>query len=122
MVIPMRKLLLLLSFVALTGCATVPDVVPHSDGAKIFTACKIADGLTTGIAVTSGKFVELNPLLKGIVGGGMSWIPFGIVITAVILLHNWADNNDLIGTKTEVAVNSITCGVAGRNAYLLLLK
>lgn len=116
----MRKLLIAALLLSVSGCASVPDVLPRSEGAVIFDACKIADGVTTGIAVSSGKFVELNPLLKGIAGGGMSWVPFGLVITAVIFLHNWADNQGMIGTKTELAVNGITCGVSGRNLWLLL--
>jgi len=106
-----RLFLLLL----LTGCAAEP----RSTGAFIFDGCKVADGVTTMVAVRSGKFVELNPLLKGIVGGGVSWLPFGLVVTAVILAYNWADNSGYINTPTTIFADGVTCGVAARNIFLM---
>ena len=118
----MMKTFTLLGLLALllSACATVPDVLPKSPGAVAFNVCKIGDGLTTAIGVSSGKLVELNPLLRNIVGGGMSWVPFGLVIAGVILLYNWADNADKISTEGHVAANTLTCGVAAHNFYLLV--
>ena len=117
----MKKLFLVGSLLLLlVACTTVPAVVPRSTGAVVFDACKIGDGLTTAIGVSSGKLVELNPLLRNIVGGGMSWVPFGLVIAGVILLYNWADNADKISAEGHGAANTLTCGVAAHNFYLLV--
>lgn len=114
----MRKLLLIILLLS-SGCATVDSVMPKSDGAGIFNACKIADGASTMIAVKSGKFMELNPLFKGIVGGGMSWIPFIGITAAIIIAYNYADNEGLINEPSHVAANTVTCAVAARNVFLM---
>lgn len=109
------KLLLILLLLSLSGCA----VLPQSPGAAVFDSCKAVDGASTMIAVKSGKFMELNPLFKGIAGGSMSWIPFVGIMTGLILLYNYADNSGYISEPAAVAGNTVTCGVAGRNLWLL---
>ena len=110
----MRSLLILLLLIS--GCS----VMPQSTGAVVFDSCKAADGITTMVAVKSGKFMELNPLFKGIAGGSMSWIPFVGVMTGLILLYNYADNSGYISDTGHVAAGGVTCAVAGRNLFLLL--
>ena len=110
----MRSLLILLLLIS--GCS----VMPQSTGAVVFDSCKAADGITTMVAVKSGKFMELNPLFKGIAGGSMSWIPFVGVMTGLILLYNYADNSGYISEPAAVAGNSITCAVAARNIFLMV--
>ena len=90
-------------------------------GAAAFDICKSADGISTGIAVSSGKFHEANPLLKGLVGPGWHHLlPFGIGVTALIVVYNWADNAGYVSGMAATGVNTVTCGVAARNVLLMV--
>lgn len=112
----MKKIALVMIVILTCGCA---EIMPQTPGAAVFDTCKVADGASTVIAVSSGKFHEANPLLKGIVGGGMGWFPFTLVMAGVIGLYNYADNKGMISEPAAVGASAVTCGVAARNIFLM---
>lgn len=104
------KVLFLVLALALGGCAQVQTV---AESEATFIACKSADIITTAVGLNSGHFVEANPALKLLIGphNFVPLITFSIVVWAILHYIN--------EPKLTMAANVVTCGVAGRNAYLL---
>lgn len=103
----MRLKILLLSSL-LCGCSLMP-VLESSD---TFGACKALDVVTTGYALSTGLFIEKNPLVAPLVAHGI-W-PLALVSIAIW----WAA--DRWGTpETNTALNVVTCPVAAHNLWLL---
>jgi hypothetical protein len=106
----MRKLLILLLLPLLVSCTGIQAV---AESEATFIACKSADVITTAVGLNSGHFVEANPALKLLIGphNFVPLITFSIVVWAILHYIN--------EPKLTMAANVVTCGVAGRNAYLL---
>lgn len=100
------RTIIVLSLLCLSGCATMQST-------DTFAVCKTADVVTTGIGLSSGLFLEKNPLVAPLVSHGI--LPLAIVSFAIWWLIDHYDN-----PKATMAVNTITCPVAAHNAWLLL--
>lgn len=94
----------------LTSCATVQTV---AESPTTFAACKVADIATTSYALYTGRFVERNPFVSSIIGGG--YIPLIAVSIALWYLIDYYDEPLL-----TIGANAITCPVAIHNAVLLM--
>ena len=100
------RTIIVLSLLCLSGCATLQST-------DTFAVCKTADVVTTGIGLSSGLFLEKNPLVAPLVSHGI--LPLAIVSFAIWwILDRY---NEPLATT---AANVITCPVAAHNAWLLL--
>ena len=103
------KLKILLLSSLLCGCSALP-ILESSD---TFGACKTLDVVTTGYALSTGLFVEKNPLVAPFVSNGI-W-PLAI---ASFILWKIADSYD--NPQANLALNAVTCPVAVHNLFLLV--
>ena len=104
----MRLKILLLSSL-LCGCTLVP-VLESSD---TFAVCKAGDVITTGYALSTGLFVEKNPLVAPFVSSGVGPLVFiGFVMWLIADRYN--------NPTANLVLNSVTCPVAAHNLWLLV--
>ena len=108
----MKRLVLLLSLIALTGCATVQEVASQKETVAL---CKAADVATTVTALKTGAFHETNPIMNALMHGAHGFAPFILVSAAWVGIVWWFDS-----PKVNTIASGITCPVAARNGYLLL--
>jgi hypothetical protein len=104
------RFIAILLIVSMSGCAIL-------EKPETFAACKALDVATTAVALNSGGFHEVNPILRGLgIGPHVSGLlPLVGVSMLVIALIKYL-NEPTVTTVASVA----TCGVAGHNAFLLL--
>ena len=95
---------------ALSGCAQVQTV---AESENTFIACKLADVLTTKIALNSGLAHEANPLLATLIGPH-NFVPLIAFSVAVYFGLRYINE-----PKAWMVANGVTCGVAAHNAVLL---
>lgn len=107
----MLKYLVLLVFgLSLLGCSTLKSTAESTD---TFAVCKTIDVATTYHGVTSGKFVEANPVVAKLLTHG--WFPW-IAISAGL----WWVLVELDNKPVTTVANAVTCGVSINNIFLLL--
>lgn len=105
-----RRSVTVLLTTVLIGCTTIKTVAESTD---TFAVCKAADVATTYLGVSSGKFIEANPVMAKLLSFG--WLPF---VGLSVGLYYWlVEIND---KEVTTAANAITCGVAGHNMLLLI--
>lgn len=95
---------------SLAGCATLKDVATSTN---TFAVCKTADVLTTATALSRPGFVESNPLIKATLAHG--YFPLIALSVGLWYLLTYVDS-----PVATAATNTITCGAAANNAFLLL--
>ena len=74
---------------------------------------KTADVVTTGIGLSSGRFVEKNPFIAPLVSHGI--LPLAILSFALYEAVEWINR-----PSVTLAMNAVTCPVSAHNAWLLL--
>ena len=106
----MYKALTVLLTVVLVGCSTIKTTAESTD---TFAVCKTADVVTTYAGVSSGKFVEANPVVaKLLTHGWLPWIAISVgLYWALVELDN---------KTVTTAANAMTCGAVGNNLFLLV--
>lgn len=106
--------LVLIAALLLNGCALFGPMQEVAESPTTFAVCKAADVATTAVALNSGHFHEVNPLLKGLIGPHniMPLVAFSI---GVYLLLRYINE-----PKVTLAANAITCPIAAHNAVLLM--
>ena len=110
----MKKIIALLLVLSMTGCSVMQAISDSPAGdTRVFAACKAADVITTGYALSTGRFVEKNALLAPIISQGMG--PLIFISIAMVILLDALNNRDAV-----VAANAITCPVAVHNTWLLV--
>jgi hypothetical protein len=105
----MKRLLIVL-LISLSGCSTVQPIAESSD---TFAYCKAADVATTAYGLGTGMFIEKNPFVASIIGGGV----FPLIALSVAL---WYALDKYNNPKANMVANAITCPVAASNLFLLL--
>ena len=94
----------------LSGCSTIKTTAESTD---TFVLCKTADVVTTYAGVSSGKFVEANPVVaKLLTHGWLPWIAISVGLWWVLV--------ELDNKTVTTAANIATCGVVGNNLFLLV--
>lgn len=96
--------------ILLSGCSTIKTTAESTD---TFAVCKTADVVTTYVGVTSGKFVEANPIVAKLLTHG--WLPW---IAISVGLYYWLEHLD--NKKLNMFANAVTCGVSGNNLFILV--
>lgn len=99
-------ILLAAALTTLSGCATMQST-------DTFAVCKTADVVTTGIAMSSGGFVEANPLMRPLVSNGI--LPFAALSFGIYKLIEYINRPEV-----TLGANAVTCPVAAHNALLLI--
>ena len=96
--------------ILLSGCSTIKATAESTD---TFAVCKTADVVTTYVGVSSGKFVEANPIVaKLLTHGWLPWITLSVGLWWILVELD----NKVVTTVSNVA----TCGVVGNNLFLLV--
>ncbi len=94
----------------LSGCSTIKTT---SESTDTFAVCKTADVVTTYYGVSSGKFVEANPVVaKLLTHGWLPWIAISVGLWLVLV--------ELDNKVVTTASNAVTCGTVGNNLFLLV--
>lgn len=106
----MKLIAIILLVLALNGCASIKEVASDTD---TFGACKVADVVTTGHALATGRFIEKNVLVAPLVSHGI----FPLALISIALWY-WIDQEK--NDNLTMAANVITCPVAAHNLWLLL--
>ena len=101
----MRAVILLA--LCLAGCGTF-----QPESTDTYAVCKTADVATTAYALHTGRFVEMNPIIRALIGHG--FIPL-----VLVAYGTWWLLEKLNEPKVTVAANVVTCGVAIHNVALL---
>lgn len=110
----MRKVLVGLICSLLLGCASMEPVKEVASKKEVFAACKTVDVLTTAHILNAGG-VEVNPVMKWIMGGGTALGPLIIVSAAIVAAVWWVDTPEV-----TMAANAVTCPVAGHNIWQIV--
>lgn len=94
----------------LAGCATIKEVAASPE---TFAVCKAADVATTAIALSSGHFVEANPLAKVLLAHG--YFPLiAVSVGMYLIIKHYNDE------RLTMAANAVTCPIAAHNLFLLV--
>lgn len=113
----MKLVALILAFLFACGAqaqSVIDDLLASPAGdISTFAACKTADVVTTGYALSTGRFVEKNPLIAPLVSQGIG--PLALISVFIYIIANQYDNR-----QVTTALNAVTCPVAAHNAWLLL--
>lgn len=104
----MLRVLILSVF--LVGCSTIKTTAESTD---TFAVCKTLDVATTYHGVTTGKFVEANPIVAKLLTHG--WLPWIAISAGLYWVLVELDNKPV-----TTAANAMTCGVSLNNIYLLV--
>ena len=108
------KLAALILVSLLAGCATVQSVVDSLAGdTSTFAVCKAGDVITTGYALSTGRFIEKNPLIAPLVSQGIG--PLALISVFIYIIAKQYDNR-----QVTTALNAVTCPVAAHNVWLLV--
>ena len=111
----MKRLLLSVLLLILSGCATLEGVKDVASKKETVAACKAADVGLTIAALNTGTFHELNPIMNALMHGAGGFAPFILVSAAYVGIVWWLDN-----PTVNMVSSAITCPIAARNGILLL--
>ena len=111
---------LLMSISVHAGIVTTDELMAAASSPDTFAYCTVADTATTVIAVKSGIGVEANPLFGSSVNAHKFLQLFAIKGAAVLAIYWLVEKYQEKTTYGVTAANAITCGVAARNAWILL--
>jgi hypothetical protein len=104
------RLVTVLLTTVLVGCTTIKTVAESTD---TFAVCKTVDVVSTYVGLSSGNFIEANPIMAKVISFG--WLPFVAVSLGSYLLLVEVNNK-----QVTTAANTITCGVSANNVFLLI--
>ena len=113
-------LCLLLAFQVQASVVTTEEIITAASSPDTFAYCSVADTATTVIAVKSGIGVEANPLFGSSVNAHKFLQLFAVKVAVVLAIYWLYEHYQEKSKYGMVAANVITCGVAARNAWLLL--
>lgn len=109
----MRSLLLIL---LLSGCAAVQSITdaapPAAKSTTTFAVCKTLDITSTAYGIRAGLVHEANPLMGATLAHGY----FPMIAIGIGIWYMLDKLNDPTATLT---VNTVTCGTAAHNLWLL---
>lgn len=92
------------------GCAAIQGV---AESPETFAVCKAADVATTAVALSSGHFVEANPLAKVLLAHG--YFPLiAVSVGMYLIIKHYNDS------RLTMAANAVTCPIAAHNLFLLV--
>lgn len=99
-----------MAVVVLTGCSSLRNTAESTD---TFIVCKTADVATTYMGVSSGKFVEANPVVAKLLSHG--WLPWIALSVGLYFALVELDNK-----YVTTFANVVTCGAVINNGILLV--
>jgi ABC-type maltose transport system permease subunit len=111
---PLALILALLFTCSAHAQSVIDDLLASPAGdISTFAVCKTADVVTTGYALSTGRFIEKNPLIAPLVSQGIG--PLALISIAVYFVLDHFNNRTATAT-----MNAVTCPIAAHNAWLLL--